>query len=303
MTSTLVTGASGFIGRRLVPALVQAGHDVRAMTRHPDTYVGEGSAVRGDVADQDSIYAAMRGYTVAYYLVHSLDRPDFAHRDAAAAENFGRSARRAGIERIVYLGGLGDDQAELSPHLRSRHEVEGLLAADGVPVTTLRAGIVIGHGGSSWEIIRNMVEKVPAIAVPRWALTRSQPIAVADVIRYLVGVLAIDDGDSHVFEIGGAEILRYIDILTRVSAIEGRPALVVPVPLPAKSLATFVASHALPFITGVDSRTTRTLLGSMRNEVVVRDDSIRSVVPFEPMSYDEAVLAALAERAAQKRKA
>lgn len=293
----LVTGASGFVGRRLVPALVEAGHEVRAMTRRPDDYDGAGVAVGADVNEPRELYEAMRGCTVAYYLVHSLDHGDFRARDALAAQAFGRAARRAGIERIVYLGGLGDELDDLSDHLRSRQEVEGLLAADGVPVTTLRAGIVIGHGGASWEIIRNIAERVPVLVVPRWALTLTQPIAVDDVVRYLVGVVGLDDPDSHVFEIGGAEVLRYVDVLSRVSALEGRPGLIVPVPVPAKRLATLVASQALPLITGVDSRTIRTLLASMRNEVVVHNDKIRDVVKFEPMDYDRAVLAALGERA------
>lgn len=297
----LVAGASGFVGRRLVPALVGAGHQVRAMTRRPERYCGEGTPVRADVDDPDALHLAMRGCSVAYYLVHSLDRGDFVQRDAAAAQSFGRVASAAGVRRIVYLGGLGDEQDDLSSHLRSRQQVEGLLAESGVAVTTLRAGIVIGHGGASWEIIRNLVERVPALVVPRWALTRTQPIALADVVRYLVGVLEIHDTQSHVFEVGGNEVLRYIDVLSRVSAIEGRPALIVPVPLPAKRLATLIASQALPFITGVDSRTIHTLLGSMRNEVVVRDDSIRALVPFEPMGYDEAVLDALGERVRAKR--
>lgn len=293
----LVAGASGFVGRRLVPALTQAGHGVRAMTRQPDHYAGLGTAVRADVDDPDALYAAMFGCTVAYYLVHSLDRGDFVRRDAAAAQAFGSVARAAGIERIVYLGALGDERDDLSPHLRSRQQVEGLLAAGGVPVTTVRAGIVIGHGGASWEIIRNLVERVPALVVPRWALTRTQPIARADVVRYLVGVLELRDTQSHVFEVGGNEVLRYVDVLSRVSAIEGRPALIIPVPLPARRLANLIAAQALPFVTGVSSRTIHTLLESMSNEVVVRDDSIRSLVPFEPMGYDEAVLDALGERA------
>jgi uncharacterized protein YbjT (DUF2867 family) len=306
----LVAGASGFVGRALVPALLADGHEVRAMTRHPERYEGPGTAVEADVADPVATDLALRHCDVAYYLVHSLDHGDFAERDAEGARNFGAAAAAAGVRRIVYLGGLGDGADKLSPHLRSRQHVEELLGAGGVPVTTLRAGIVIGHGGASWEIIRNTVEKVPALAVPRWALTRTQPIALSDTVRYLVGVIAgvvdgTDDGISHVYDIGGADVLRYIDVLSRVSAIEGRPALFVPVPVPglAMAVATRVVSQALPLITGVGSRTIRTLLGSMRNEVIVRDDSIRSVVDFEPMGYDEAVLEALAERARRRRAA
>ena len=304
----LVAGASGFVGSALVPALIEDGYDVRAMTRHPDTYDGPGVAVGADVDDEQACLRALQGCDVAYYLVHSLDHGDFERRDAEGARIFGAAAAAAGVRRIVYLGGLGDNEDTLSPHLRSRQQVEELLAAGGVPITTLRAGIVIGHGGASWEIVRNMVEKVPALVVPRWALTRTQPISLSDTVRYLVGVIAderLDSPGSPVYDIGGSEVLRYIDMLSRVSAIEGRPAIVVPIPIPPvfglPRLATFAASQALPLLTGVDGRTIGTLLGSMNNEVVVRDDTIRTVVPFEPMNYDDAVLEALAERARLRR--
>ncbi|SHF62745.1 Uncharacterized conserved protein YbjT, contains NAD(P)-binding and DUF2867 domains [Jatrophihabitans endophyticus] len=299
-----VAGATGFVGRALVAALLEQGDEVLALTRHAERYDGPAVPVSADVTDEAATVGALRDCELAYYLVHSLDHGDFARRDALAARTFGAAAARAGVRRIVYLGGLGDDADALSPHLRSRREVETLLAAGGVPVTTLRAGIVIGHGGASWEIIRNVVEKVPALVVPRWALTRTQPIALSDAVRYLVGV-GVPDAlaypQSRVYDIGGADVLRYVDVLTRVSAIEGRPALVVPVPVPARRLATLVASQALPLLTGVDSRTIRTLLESMRNEVVVRDERIRDVVDITPLDYDHAVLEALAERARRKR--
>ncbi|MGZ6827090.1 MAG: NAD(P)H-binding protein, partial [Mycobacteriales bacterium] len=171
----LVTGASGFVGRRLCPALEAAGHDVRAMTRRPEDYRGVGEPVAGDVGDQGSLRAALDGCRAAYYLVHSLDSPDFERKDAAAARAFGQAACEAGLERIVYLGGLGDDRDDLSAHLRSRREVEGLLGQAGVPVTTLRAGIVVGHGGISWELTRQLVEHLPAMVTPRWVHTRCQP--------------------------------------------------------------------------------------------------------------------------------
>ncbi|MET1074783.1 MAG: NAD(P)H-binding protein, partial [Umezawaea sp.] len=163
----LVTGASGFIGGRLCPVLVEEGHDVRAMTRHPEDYGGAGTPVKGDVHDAESLVDALDGCEVAYYLVHSLDDPRFADRDAEAARTFAKAAADAGTRRIVYLGGLGNDSDDLSEHLRSRREVESLLGGSGVPVTTLRAGIVIGHGGISWEMTRQLVEHLPAMITPR----------------------------------------------------------------------------------------------------------------------------------------
>jgi uncharacterized protein YbjT (DUF2867 family) len=291
----LVAGSTGFVGRPLCRELVMAGHDVRAMSRRP-AGAGDrlpGRRVAADLDRPETLLRALRGCDAAYYLVHSLDHADFVRRDAAAARAFGEAAARAGVRRIVYLGGLGDPDDDLSDHLRSRQQVEVLLAEGGVPVTTLRAGIVIGRGSASWELIRNLVVKVPALLVPRWAVTRTQPIALGDALRYLVGVLDIDDDRSRTFEIGGAEVLRYVDLLSRAATLEGRPALIVPVPVPSARLANLVAAQALPLLTGVDSRTILSLLESLRNEVVVRDPTIRRAVPFEPMDYDQAVLAAL----------
>jgi uncharacterized protein YbjT (DUF2867 family) len=294
----VVAGASGFVGRRLCPALEEAGHEVVAMTRRPDAYVGAGRPARADVHDAASLDGALRGADAAYYLVHSLDDPDFRRRDAAAARAFAAAAGRAGLRRIVYLGGLGDDADDLSAHLRSRREVEQMLGEGGVPVTTLRAGIIVGHGGISWEMTRQLVEHLPAMVTPRWVRTRTQPIAVVDVVRYLVGVLDAPVEGSRTFDIGGPDVLEYVEMLRRVAAIEGRTLLVVPVPL----LTPRLSSRWLSLVTDVDVQTGRSLVDSMSNEVVVRDDSIRELVPFEPLDYDDAVLQALGERAKARRR-
>ncbi len=293
----LVTGASGFVGSRLATALEDAGHDVRAMTRRPERYEGAGTPVAGDVGDEASLTEALAGCEVAYYLVHSLDDPDFERKDAAAARTFARAAAAAGVARIVYLGGLGEDGAGLSRHLRSRREVERLLAGTGVPVTVLRAGIVVGHGGVSWEMTRQLVAHLPAMVTPRWVHTRTQPIAVVDVVRYLVGVVDAPEAVGQVFEVGGPEVLSYLQMLTRVAEIQNRHLFVVPVPL----LSPQLSSRWLALVTDVDVATGRSLIDSMANEVVVTDDAIRSVVPFEPMGYDEMVMTALVERARERR--
>jgi uncharacterized protein YbjT (DUF2867 family) len=295
----LVAGASGFVGARLCPALEAAGHRVRAMTRRPAGYRGVGEAVAGDVGDPASLRSALAGCEAAFYLVHSLGDADFEQRDADGAAAFGRAAADAGVARIVYLGGLGASEDDLSAHLRSRHEVEELLGEAGVPVTTLRAGIIVGHGGISWEMTRQLVEHLPAMVCPRWVRTRTQPIAVADVIRYLVGVLDVPATTGRAFDIGGPEVLEYLTMMRRVAAIEGRRMLVLPVPLLTPSL----SSRWLSLVTDVDVATGRSLIDSMSNEVVVRDDSIRELVPFDPMDYDEAVLVALGERARAARAA
>jgi uncharacterized protein YbjT (DUF2867 family) len=239
----------------------------------------------------------MFGCDAAYYLVHSLDETDFESKDAEAAEAFGKAAARAGLNRIVYLGGLGDDSDALSPHLRSRREVEQLLASAGVPVTTLRAGIIVGHGGISWELTRQLVEHLPIMVTPRWVHTRTQPIAVDDVVHYLVEVLTLPEAEGRAFDVGGPEVLEYLTMMRRVAVIQGRRFAVFPVPL----LSPQLSSLWLALVTDVDTQTGRTLVDSMTNEVVVRDHSIRELVPFEPMPYDDAVLQALGERARQQR--
>ena len=293
MSRILVTGATGFIGRRLVPALMDRGHDVRAMTRHPETYDGRGDAVRGDVGDADSLYAALEGVDIAYYLVHSLDDADFERKDAEAARAFSRAAAAREVRQIVYMGGLGDDDEDLSAHLRSRREVEGLLAEDGVPLTVLRAAIVVGHGGISWEITRQLVHNLPAMVVPKWATTRTQPIAVDDVVRYLVGVAGLDEALGKVFEIGGPDQLSYVDMLRVAAEVErGRSVPIIEVPV----LTPRLSSYWLALVTDVDVTTGRNLIDSMGVEVLVTDHSIRQVVPGEPIGYEESVRRALKER-------
>jgi uncharacterized protein YbjT (DUF2867 family) len=293
----LVAGSTGFVGRELCPALRTAGHEVIAMTRRPEDYDGIGEPVRGDVADLDSLASALQGSEAAYYLVHRLGEKDFVSADAQAATAFGAAAAESNVSRIIYLGGLGDTDDDLSEHLRSRREVETLLGGGGVPVTVLRAGIIVGAGGISWEMTRQLVEHLPAMVTPRWVHTKTQPIAVSDVIRYLVGVLETPETIGRVFDIGGPEVLEYVQMLRRVAAIEGRPLLVLPVPLLSPSL----SSLWLALVTDVDVATGRALIDSMTNEVVVRDDSIRSLVPFEPMDYDAAVRVALGDRAKARR--
>jgi uncharacterized protein YbjT (DUF2867 family) len=288
----LVTGASGFVGGRLAPALVEAGHEVRAMTRRPESYDGAGDPVPGDVHDHASLVASMEGVTAAYYLVHSLGDAEFAERDAEAARTFAKAAAEAGVQRIVYLGGLGDDADDLSEHLRSRREVERLLGGGGVPVTVLRAGIIVGHGGISWELTRQLVEHLPAMITPRWVRTRTQPIALADAVRYLVGVLEPAEARGRTYEIGGPDVLRYIDMLQRVAKIRGSRLPNVTVPL----LTPRLSSAWLKFVTDVDLATARNLVDSMATEVVVKDDSITRLVPGTPMGYDDAVRLALADR-------
>jgi uncharacterized protein YbjT (DUF2867 family) len=288
----LVAGASGFVGQRLCVALDKAGHDVVAMTRNPDRYRGAGTPVHGDIQDPATVEPAMAGCQAAYYLVHSLQDPDFEQKDAAGATAFGEAAAQAGLHRIVYLGGLGDDADNLSAHLRSRREVENLLGTGGVPVTVIRAGIIIGHGGISWEMIRQLVEHLPVMITPQWVTTRSQPIAVEDVVTYLVGVLEPPAASGRAYEAGGPEVLQYSTMLRRVAAIENRPLFLFPVPL----LTPWLSSLWLTLVTDIDTGTGRALIESMTNEVIVRDQRIRDLIPIQPMSYDDAVRAALRER-------
>jgi uncharacterized protein YbjT (DUF2867 family) len=290
----LVTGASGFVGSRLAEVLEAEGYSVVAMTRHPDSYTGAGKPIFGDVSEPASLRSAMSGVDAAYYLVHSLERRDFVEKDAAAARTFGTAAADAGLERLVYLGGLGRDGTNLSAHLRSRREVERMLGLGGVPVTVLRAAIIIGHGGISWEITRQLVAHLPAMVLPKWAATRTQPIALSDVNRYLVGVLEPEEAKGCIFEIGGPDVLTYAEMMRRVAHLHHhRPLPMLPVPL----LTPRLSSYWLSLVTDVDTATARNLVDSMSNEVIVTDDSIAEIVRRTPMSYDDAVREAFQQRA------
>jgi uncharacterized protein YbjT (DUF2867 family) len=302
----LVAGATGFVGARLCRALRDEGYSLQAMTRRPDQYQGVGTPTYGDVERPESLHPAMDGCDSAYYLVHSLDESDFEEREAAAAHAFATAAAATGLRRIVYLGALGDESERLSRHLRSRRKVEGILASTGVPVTTLRAGIVVGRGGTSWELTHRIVDRLPVLVTPRWANTRTQPIAVDDVVRYLVGVLELPEAASRSLDVGGAEVLTYADMVRRVATIRGRLLPLFPVPalslLLRPPLSTLWGafrwiSLGLWLVTDLDTTTGVNLIKSMRNEVVMRDYTIRQLVPFEPMDYSQAVLVALNEAA------
>jgi uncharacterized protein YbjT (DUF2867 family) len=295
MSRILVTGATGFVGHRLVESLVEQGHDVRAMTRRPESYDGPGDPVAGDMHDADSLVEPLSGIEVAYYLVHSLDDADFERKDAEAARAFAKTAADQGVHQIVYLGGLGEEGSDMSAHLRSRREVEKLLGETGVAVTVLRAAIVVGHGGISWELTRQLVKNLPAMVVPKWASTRTQPIAVDDVIRYLVGVAGREEALGRVFEIGGPDQLTYVDMLRVAAEIDtGRKVPIIEVPL----LTPRLSSYWLALVTDIDVTTGRNLIDSMGTEVVVTEQSIRDVVPGDPIGYADAVRRALEERRA-----
>jgi uncharacterized protein YbjT (DUF2867 family) len=293
----LVTGATGYVGGRLVPRLVADGFRVRAMVRDPDRVAGRPwrphvEVAVGDVASPDALAAALRGVEAAYYLVHGMsDGPDYAARDLAMARAFGAAAKAAGVARIVYLGGLGDPASDLSPHLRSRQATGAALAEAGVPVTEFRAAVVVGAGSVSFEIVRNLAERLPAMLCPRWVYVRHQPIAVDDLIDYLAAAPRVPASAGRVVEIGGADVLTYRDLILVYAKVRGLRRLLVPVPV----LTPRLSSYWVHWTTPVPAPLARALIEGLRNEVVVRDDAARRLFPeIRPVSYEEGVRRALA---------
>jgi len=291
----LVTGATGFVGGRLVPVLVAAGHDVRALVRDPERYdEPEGVDVyRGDLLEPGSFDAALEGVEAAYYLVHSMQAgEDFEERDRRAARNFAEAASAAGVDRVVYLGGLGEEGENLSAHLESRREVEHILGEGDHELTTLRAAIIVGHGSASFAMVRQLAARLPVMATPRWVQNECQPIAVDDVLAYLVGVLDYPETADETYEIGGPDVLTYGQLMQRTAGIMGRwKPLIIPVPV----LTPRLSSYWVGLMTDVDSRVARPLIEGLRNAVVVRDDSIREQFPFERTPFETAVETAIAE--------
>ncbi|WP_373188708.1 NAD(P)H-binding protein [Halolamina sp.] len=296
--NVLVTGASGFVGQRLVPALLAADHDVSVLVRDQSGYdAPEGVTVfEGDVLAPDGLAATMEDIDAVYYLVHAMGAGGgFEERDRRGARNFMRAADQAGVDRVVYLSGLGVDADDLSPHLRSRREVERVLAEGAYELTVLRAAIIIGDGSASFSIVHQLSSRLPVMITPRWVSTLVQPIAISDVIAYLAGVLDAPDTAGETYEIGGPEVLTYRELLTAVARIlTGRDPVIVPVPV----LTPRLSAYWVDLVTDVPSGVAYPLIDGMATDVVVTDDEIRTLVPVELTPLETAVRTALAEEAA-----
>jgi uncharacterized protein YbjT (DUF2867 family) len=297
--SVLVTGATGYIGGRLVPRLLDSGHAVRCLVRSAEklrTRSWSGRAglevVEGEIDAPERLRKAMSGCSVAYYLVHSMAvaGTEYAERDRALALAFGRAAAAAGVGRIIYLGGLGEEGAGLSEHLASRREVESALAAGGVPVTTLRAAMIVGSGSASFEILRYLVERLPVMVTPRWVGTVSQPIAVRDVLDYLIRCLSCPETIGRAIDIGGPDVFTYRELMQEMARALGlRRRVIVPVPV----LTPRLSSLWIHLVTPVSAAIARPLAEGLRNPVVCRDRTAEELMPGRRLGMREAIAAAL----------
>lgn len=290
----LVTGATGYVGGRLTAALERAGHRVRCLARRPEALEGRlapgTEVVQGDCLHLESLEAALAGVHTAYYLVHSMgSTSDFAALDREAAYTFGLAARLAGVRRIVYLGGLGDAGDELSPHLRSRHETGEILRRCGVPVVEFRASIVIGSGSLSFEMVRALVERLPVLICPSWVSVLTQPIAIEDVIAYLIAALGLPDGASGIYEIGGPDVLSYGDIMREYARQRGLRRWLISVPV----LTPRLSSLWLGLVTPLYARVGRKLIDSLKNPTTVGTSDALHTFPVRPRGLREAIARAI----------
>ncbi len=296
----LLTGATGYIGGRLLAALEKTSHSVRCLARRPEflrpRVKPRTQIVTGDCLNQASLQGAFSGVDTAYYLVHSMgSATDFETQDRTAAMNFGAAAQASGVQRIVYVGGLGSGEDMLSKHLRSRHETGELLRASGVPVIEFRSGIVLGSGSLSFELIRTLVERLPIMTCPSWVRTPTQPIAIEDLIGYLLAVLDHPLGPSQVFEVGGSDRVSYSEIMLEYAKQRGLRRRLVPIPL----LTPRLSSLWLGLTTPVYARIGRKLIESLRNPTVVQDDSVKHFFPIRPMGLRDAIRRAIGNEDAE----
>lgn len=295
----VVFGATGYIGGRLLPELLKAGHEVRAVARTPEKLADAPwrdsvEVVAGDVTDREHVRAAIAGQEVVYYLVHSLNRADFVETDRRAAKVVADGAAEAGVARIVYLGGIQPESGELSDHLGSRAEVGEILLASGVPTAVLQAAVIIGSGSASFEMLRYLTERLPAMITPRWVHNRIQPIAVRDVLHYLVEAADLPESVSRAFDIGGPDVLTYLQMMRRYAVVAG---LVRRVVLPVPVLTPWLSAQWVNLVTPVPRSIAVPLIESVVHEVVCRDHDIEKYIPDpEPglLHYEQAVELALA---------
>lgn len=292
----LVTGATGYVGGRLVPRLLEAGHRVRCLVRDPARLQGRNwfqtvELAEGDVFRPETLVTAMRGVQTAYYLIHSMGGgADFHDKDLIAARNFSRAARDAGVERIIYLGGLAGDAEQLSEHLQSRQQTGEALREGGVPVTEFRAAVIVGSGSLSFEIIRYLTERVPVMISPRWVYTRTQPIGIRDVLEYLVAAIDVPASAGQIIEIGGADVITYGDMMLTYARVRGLRRMMLPVPV----LTPRLSSWWVDLVTPIPAVIARPLIDGLRNENIVRDFSAQTLFPgIIPADYSTSVQRAL----------
>jgi uncharacterized protein YbjT (DUF2867 family) len=300
--TVLVTGASGYIGGRLVPELLARGYHVRVMVRTASPAYEErwprAEIVVADALNIDALKTALEGVHTAYYLIHSLLRgpKGFALVDRQTAENFRKTAEAKEVKRIIYLGGLGDIRSHLSDHLRARMEVGEELKRGKVPVTILRAAIIMGSGSASYEIIEHLVKRLPFILIPHWAENKCQPIGIRDVIKYLVGVLEEPETSGKSFDIGGKDILTYAQMMKIMAEVLGKRVFFIHFPYANLKFYAYIGS----FLTPVPTAVTRALIEGLRNEVICQDETIKRYVSFAPISYKEAIIRAMSREKQDK---
>lgn len=292
----LLTGASGYVGGRLIPLLEQQPVILRCLARNPDklraSVRDSTQVVQGDVLDATSLDEALQGVHTAYYLVHLMSgSKDFEKEDRQAASNFAQAAKKAGVNRIIYLGGLGDDaEPKLSPHLRSRHEVGKILRDSGVETVEFRAGMVVGAGSTSYQLMKSLTDRLPVMLCPRWLATATQPIAIDDVLAYLLAAKDLPTGESRIFEIGGPDVVTYGDLIREYARQRGLRRLLISVPV----LTPYLSGLWLALVTPATYEVGRHLIEGLKNPTVVRDQKALEVFRIRPMGVQEAIQKAIA---------